>query len=121
MSGTWTQKGAKKQDVAWVRLDTSLQWQFFRRSVDLLRKRGNAVFVLVGPFNEHMLNDADAAAYGEIKTQVAAWLTKNKVPYSMLPALPPEHYVDASHPIGEGYALWAREILQDPAFAALYK
>jgi hypothetical protein len=37
------------------------------------------------------------------------------------PALPAEHYVDASHPIGEGYARWAREILQDSAFAALIK
>jgi hypothetical protein len=39
----------------------------------------------------------------------------------MLPPLPPERYVDASHPIGEGYALWARELLQDPAFGAMIK
>jgi len=119
--GTWVTKGAKKQDVSWVELDTSLQWRFFRRSIDLLHKQGNLVFVLVGPFNEHMLNDADAAAYDKIKTQVAEWLTKNKVPYFLPEPLPAEQYVDASHPIGEGYALWARELLQDPAFAALIK
>ncbi len=119
--GTWVEKGAKKQDVAWVDLDTSLQWRFFRRSIDVLHKQGNVVFVLVGPFNEHMLNDADAADYDAIKTQVAAWLAKNKIPCFVPPALPAEHYVDASHPIGEGYALWARGILADPAFANLAK
>lgn len=117
--GTWVSKGAKKQDVTWVDLDTSLQWKFFRRSIELLRKQGNQVFVLVGPFNEHMLNEADAAAYGAIKTKVAQWFAENKVPYFLPPALPAEHYVDASHPLGEGYALWARELLQDPAFTAL--
>ncbi len=119
--GTWVQKGAKKQDLAWVELETSLQWRFFRRSIDLLRQQGNRVFVLVGPFNEHMLNDADAAAYDAIKSQAAAWLEKNKIPHFVPPPLPAEHYVDASHPIGEGYALLARQILQEPLFAALVK
>jgi hypothetical protein len=117
--GTWVEKGAKKQDLAWVPLDTSLQWQFFRRALDLLHKQGNQVFVLVGPFNEHMLNDADAAAYNAIKTQVADWLEENKVPHFVPQALPAENYVDASHPIGKGYALLARQILDQPAFAAL--
>jgi hypothetical protein len=119
--GTWVEKGAKKQDVTWVDLDTSLQWQFFRRAIDVLHIQGNMVFVLVGPFNEHMLNDADAAAYDAIKTQVAAWCEKNKVPCFAPPALPAELYVDASHPIGEGYALWARGILANPIFANLAK
>ena len=113
---TWVQKGAKKQDVTWVRFDTSLQWKFFRRALDLLQNQGNRVFVLVGPFNEHMLNEADAADYEAIKTQAADWLVKNNIPFSLLRPLPPEHYVDASHPLGEGYALWARRLLEDPVF-----
>ncbi|MEN6575983.1 MAG: hypothetical protein ABFD90_06540 [Phycisphaerales bacterium] len=117
--GTWVEKGAKKQDLAWVTLDSSLQWQFFRRSLDLLRGQGNKVFVLVGPFNEHMLNDADAAVYSAIKTQVADWLQKNDIPHFVPQTLPAGQYVDASHPIGEGYALLARQILSQPAFASL--
>jgi hypothetical protein len=117
--GTWVEKGAKKQDLAWVDLETSLQWRFFRRSLDLLRKQSNRVAVLVGPFNEHMLNDDDAAFYRTIKTQVAAWLEAHKIPHVVPDPLPAEHYVDASHPIGEGYALLARRILGDPAFTAL--
>ena len=117
--GSWVEKGAKKQDVTWVQLDTSLQWQFFRRSLDLLRNQGNQVFVLIGPFNEHLLNDEDAKAYSDIKTQVADWLEKNNIPHFVPQALPAEYYVDASHPIGEGYALLARQILDQPAFTTL--
>ncbi len=117
--GTWVEKGAKKQSLSWVTLDSSLQWQFFRRTIAQLRRQGNRIFVLVGPFNEHMLNDADAATYNQIKTQVAAWFQENKVPYFVPDVLPAAHYVDASHPIGEGYALLAKQLLEQPAFQSL--
>lgn len=117
--GTWVEKGAKKQSLSWVALDTSLQWRFFRQAVERLRARGNKVFVLVGPFNEHMLNDADTATYNQIKTQAAAWFQEHGIPCFVPPALPAAQYVDASHPIGEGYALLAKEMLEQPAFQAL--
>jgi hypothetical protein len=119
--GTWVEKGGRKQTLSWVTLDSSLQWRFFRRAVELLRRRGNRVFVLVGPFNEHMLTDEDAARYGRIKAEAAAWLQENKVPCFVPEALPAEHYVDASHPIGAGYALLAKELWEQPAFQEVVK
>ena len=116
---TWVEKGAKKQSLSWVTLDSSLQWQFFRQAVEFLRQRDNQVFVLVGPFNEHMLSDADVATYSQIKTQVAAWLQENGVPHFVPQVLPAAYYVDASHPIGEGYALWAKQLLEQPALQSL--
>jgi hypothetical protein len=118
--GTWVEKGAKKQSLSWVTLDSSLQWRFFRQAVERLRQRGNKVFVLVGPFNEHMLGDADEATYTAIKTQVAAWFQQNNVPCFVPELLPAADYVDASHPIGQGYALLAKELWQQPAFQALF-
>ena len=44
---------------SWVDLGTSLQWRLFRAAVHTLLRRGNRVFVLVGPFNEHLL-EADS-------------------------------------------------------------
>jgi len=118
-AGTWVEKGAKKQDLAWVELDSSLQWRFFQRTLRLLQEQGNNVFVLVGPFNEHMLNESDASAYRTIKGRLDAWFRHNNIPYFVPDPLPAEHYVDASHPIGEGYARMARELLQQPAFRSL--
>jgi len=114
--GTWLEKGARKQPLAWVELETSLQWQFFRLAVDRLRRRSNDVFILVGPFNEHMLTERDTALYNTIKDKVRAWCRQNEVPCFVPPVLPPEHYVDASHPIAEGYALLAHQLWAQPSF-----
>ena len=117
--GSWVDRGAKKQRLAWVELESSLQWRFFRRAVELLQSGGNKVFVLVGPFNEHMLNEADAALYDAIKNGVETWLHENEVPSFIPSPLPASYYVDASHPVGEGYALLAKRLLSQPQFASL--
>jgi hypothetical protein len=116
---TWVERGAKKQDLPWVEFSSSLQWRFFTRAVELLHRRGNEVFVLIGPFNEHMLTEANAATYARIKTQAEAWLQEHNIPCFAPPALPAEYYVDASHPLGTGYALLAKELLNQPAFQSL--
>jgi hypothetical protein len=51
----WYKNSATRKDYPWVDPDASLQWPAFQRVVEVLRRRGNRVFVLVGPFNEHMM------------------------------------------------------------------
>jgi hypothetical protein len=113
----WDEKTAAKRDFQWVELETSLQWRSFRRSVELLRVRGNTVFVLVGPFNEHMMNNEGIEAYRKIKSQVELWLQQNSMPYFMPPVLPSRLYVDASHPLSEGYATLAKQIFESSRLA----
>ncbi len=116
LDGSWLDRGAKKQDLAWVELESSLQWRFFRRAIELLQSRGSKVFVLVGPFNEHMLNEADAAFYGALENGIGIWLQENEVPCFIPSPLPASQYVDASHPVAEGYALLAQELWASPSF-----
>ncbi len=117
---TWTldqpAKGAYKRDFPWVELETSLQWRFFRRSVEMLKARGNTVFVLVGPFNEHMLKGKSIDTYREMKSEIETWLRQNNVPYYMPEALPSELYSDPSHPLSEGYAMLAKELFENKSF-----
>jgi len=117
----WAQRGIAKEDFPWVRLETSLQWNFFQRSIEILRKRGNRIFVLVGPFNEHMLKGESIETYRKMKIEIAAWLQRENIAYYIPPALPSEFYYDASHPLSEGYAMLAKQICEnrplDPAFS----
>jgi len=113
----WTQAGLTEQDFPWVPLDTSFQWRSFRRALETLQARGNRLFVLVGPFNEHMLTPESLAAYVQRRDQVAAWLDEHSIPHYVAPALPSEDYADASHPLSEGYALLAQGLFNDQAFA----
>lgn len=110
------ERGIGKQDYPWVDLETSLQWRSFKRAVDILRRRGNRVFVVVGPFNEYLLEDASLERYTQIKCQIESWFIESDIPYSASPALPSELYADASHPLSEGYALIARQLLENEFF-----
>jgi hypothetical protein len=74
--------------------------------------------VLVGPFNEHLLTDASRVKYSELKKGIEAWLKERKIPYVAPAPLPSEQYGDASHPLGAGYALLAKELIAGGFLAA---
>jgi hypothetical protein len=112
----WTDQGIVPRSFSWVELETSLQWRFFRRTVEVLRARENRVFVLVGPFNEHMLTLESLDVYKSRQREVEAWLRQNQIAYYVPPALPSDYYADASHPLAEGYRLLAEQLLEAPSF-----
>jgi len=105
-----------KRDFEWVALETSFQWRFFQRSVEILRKRGNRVFVLVGPFNEHMLKGKSIDTYRKMKSKIETWLKQNNVPYYAPATLPSQLYSDASHPLSDGYAMLAKYLFENDSF-----
>lgn len=108
--------GTMKQNISWIGPGDSLQWRLFRESAELLRKRGNDVFVLVGPFNEHILSESSAETYQKIKNEIELWLQENRFDYYIPAALPAGLYVDASHPISDGYALLAKQLIKNRFF-----
>jgi hypothetical protein len=113
---SWFKKSISKQDFQWVDLQTSIQWHFFQQSVELLKERDNRVFVIVGPFNEHMLKGESIEIYQKLKSEIEAWLQQNNIAYYMPPVLPSELYVDASHPLGEGYAMLVKQLFENESF-----
>jgi hypothetical protein len=115
---SWTAQRIERYKPRWVDLGSSLQWQSFQRTLQTLEARRNRVFVLVGPFNEHMLKEPSLTAYRRIKDEIAAWLDANGIPRFVPAALPSELYADASHPLGPGYAELARQLLASEAFIA---
>jgi len=113
---SWTEAGMAEQRFEWVDPAVSLQWHFFQRTVQTLKARGDNVFVLVGPFNEHMIAPDNRETYVRIKKEIAAWLDQEAIPHYMAPLLPSELYGDASHPLSEGYALLAANLLDEGVF-----
>jgi hypothetical protein len=112
----WYKSGITRQDYPWVDLGTSLQWRAFQGVVELLLRRGNRVFVLVGPFNEHLLSPESLRRYQEVKATIGDWLTARHVPHALPPPLPSEQYGDASHPLADGYRQLAAQLASDPFF-----
>jgi hypothetical protein len=118
---SWTAQRIERYNPRWVDLRSSLQWQSFQSTVRILEARRNRVFVLVGPFNEHMLKEPSLKAYRRIKDEIAAWLEMKGIPHFLPAVLPSELYADASHPLGPGYAALARQHLAEEGFAEFRK
>jgi hypothetical protein len=112
----WSEDGRPTTRFDWVGLDSSLQWQAFQELISLLRSRGNEVFVVLGPFNEHMLLEENRPAYRKIRDGIAKWLTENGIPNTIPETLPSTLYADASHPLTNGYELLAQRIWKDEIF-----
>jgi len=112
----WTQQGYAKFNAAWVDLDTSIQWNAFKRAVHHLRARKNRLLVVVGPFNEHMLTAESLNRYRARKAAVQAWLIEEHIPNIVPAVLPSADYADASHPLRDGYALLAERITENEVF-----
>jgi hypothetical protein len=118
---SWTEKQMPAFNAAWVDLDTSFQWRCFRQTIELLQQRGNRVFVLVGPFNEHMLTDKSRQVYRDRLGEVQSWLAEQKVAHRMATLLPSDDYADASHPLASGYAKLAQQLFEDDAFREFFR
>jgi len=112
----WTAGGGRKAEFEWVRLESSLQWAAFQRTVLLLRDRGNDVMVIVTPFNERMMADSCRGGLGAIRSGIKGWLEEKGIPHLLPDTLPSELYADASHPLTGGYELLARRICESEPF-----
>ena len=113
----WFKQGiSAEQDIPWIDLETSLQWQAFRQTVELLQSRDNRVFVVVGPLNQHMLTSASAARLQALREGVASWLSQQNIPHTAPSLLPSDEYADSSHPLSAGYARLARALLDEQTF-----
>jgi hypothetical protein len=108
--------GRSDNSYQWVGANTSFQWSCFRKTIKLLKQRGNQVFVLVGPFNEHLLEGTNLESYKNLKNDIELWLVANNIDYYAPPVLPAELYVDASHPTSKGYALLAQQLCENESF-----
>ncbi|MGQ9573762.1 MAG: hypothetical protein ACUVUC_00450 [Thermoguttaceae bacterium] len=109
----WTAQGIEPYSPQWVDLQTSIQWGAFQRTLRLLQSRQNRVFVLIGPFNEHMLQPDSLVRYRRLKGEISAWLREGGIRHFAPAALPSDLYADASHPLAAGYALLARQLWEN--------
>lgn len=115
---SWEARKMTRFHAPWVELDGSFQWRMFREAIETLRRRGNRIFVVVGPFNEHMLTEESRLVYAERRRQVERWLKAQGLSCYAPAALPSDLYADASHPLASGYEILARRLWEDESFAA---
>lgn len=111
----WTERGLEF-NPSWVLLQSSYQWQAFCRTLELLERRGNQVFIVIGPMNEHMFSGTALDTYKSIKNEIEQWLHSRETLYFSPSVLPSNLYADASHPLAEGYKAIAKDLIENAQF-----
>lgn len=117
----WFKNSTSPNQFEWVDLNTSLQWSAFQRLVNYLRSQGNEVFIIVGPFNEHLVAEESRPGFHKLRDGATAWFTQNQFHFCAPETLPSALYADASHPLTDGYALLAKNLFQNADFQAWLK
>lgn len=112
----WQERKLSIQNWQWVSLTDSFQWKYFVKSIKLLQSKGNKVFIMVGPINPHMLTPESLRRYRALQSDIAVWLEQNHIDYFIVPDMPSHLYVDASHPLKEGYDIIAQRMFTDDKF-----
>ena len=112
----WTRRGIEPVDLPWIDLEESLQWQSFRDLIHLLVARDNDVFVVVGPFNPHLLAPSSLARYRTARGAMESLLVAMETPHLTVSDMPGEYYADASHVLAEGYARIADTLFESRSF-----
>lgn len=113
---SWRARGITPENFPWVAVEGSFQWKSFESVLTILKSRKNDVFVLLGPFNAHMLTPESRTRYQAVKQEMERRLEGKGISFHSASLLPSEHYADASHPLAEGYREVAEELFQSPAF-----
>jgi len=112
----WSTTGIGTQNFDWVPLEKSLQWAAFQRIANKLKKNGNDVLVIIGPFNQHIMTAENRRTFNRQIKSISTWLSRNQFTFIIPAALESNLYGDSSHPLTEGYRILAAEISKDPVF-----
>lgn len=113
-----SRKGAQLRDDPFMPAAESLQWEFYLKALDRLRKSGSDVFVLLGPFNTHCLTAASRERFFAMMAEVKEKLGQLGYPFfdSTGGLLPSEEFADQCHLLKGGHVLLARALARDPGF-----
>jgi hypothetical protein len=109
-------KWGEQSSFDWLSTTNSLQWAAFARTLEMLKRDGNHVVVVVGPFNEHIITAESKAGFVALRNGIVDYLKASQTQFVAPETLPSEMYADASHPLTEGYELLARRLIASEAF-----
>jgi hypothetical protein len=112
----WSTTGIGTQNFDWVPLGKSLQWAAFQRIANKLKKNGNDVLIIIGPFNKHVMTAENCKTFNRQIKGISAWLSRNQFTFITPATLESSLYGDSSHPLTQGYSILAAKISKDPVF-----
>ncbi len=114
----FSRQDVEVRDDPFIQVDGSVQWDFYVRALRLLEKKGNNVFILLGPYNSYCLTESSRRHFFAMMDDVKKKLAELGYAYfdSTRDLLPSGEFGDQCHLLKDGHILLARALVKDPAF-----
>lgn len=109
------------QDMAWVAMDRSVQWQYMLASIRMLREQGNSVIAVITPYNQFMLTDNSRIKRDEMIVYIQGVLAAEGITVLAPQLETREYFADLSHMTAEGYGVLAEDLMGYPEFLEFVK
>ncbi|MBT4484656.1 MAG: hypothetical protein HOC71_13375 [Candidatus Latescibacteria bacterium] len=114
----WMTKEIKVSDYPFVEISESIQFECFVNAIKKLSKNNSRVFILLGPFNHHMLTPESRERLFDMMDDVKKVFDDMGYPYfdTLKINLPSNTFADTCHLLKDGHIILAREIIKDTRF-----
>jgi len=112
---------APQQNISWVKPEESIQWDYMKKTIKLLKSRGNRVTAYITPYNIHSLTPESRERYFEIREILERELEDDGIPVIAGVTLIKNILPDASHTGEEGYRILAEDLLRNRLFNSLLR
>ena len=116
---SWMEQGLEQRTTEFVNLDESIQWECFLDALDMMGKRNIRYFVLLGPYNIYIQDDASQERLLALIADIRQYFDEHGIPYyDADPSnLPSETFADgAAHMLASGHELLTKQMLADDTF-----
>jgi lysophospholipase L1-like esterase len=114
-------EGIPLQNISWVKPENSIQWNYMKKTLGLLKSRGNRVIAYITPYNIHSLTPESREKYFEIREILKKELEAEGI--AVIAGVTPDkkYFADASHTGEEGYRILAEALLRNSLFNSLLR
>lgn len=108
--------GIPLQNISWVKPEDSIQWDYMKKTINLLKSRNNKVIAYITPYNIHTLTPESRKEYIEISEAIKKELNTAGV-VSIAGITPGKvFFADSSHTGEAGYKILAEDLLKNSLF-----
>jgi len=109
------------QNISWIKPKDSIQWNYVKKTMDLLQSRNNRVIAYITPYNTYTLTPESHKQYREILKTIIRELEATGI--TTLTGITPEknYFADASHTGEAGYEILARDLLKNSLFNSIIR
>ena len=114
----WETKKLKVSDAPYIFPEESVQWAYFVKALDILKRKDVRVYILLGPYNHYAHTPESRERMYAMISEIKKYFDDMGYPYfdTLKINLPSNTFADMCHLLKDGHIMLAEALWNDPGF-----